>query len=136
MVAWLAVCAPAASAEETDGLMAKGKRLYAEQCQSCHGENGAGGTDSYSDPLTGDASIKELVSIIDETMPEGEPELCAGADAKAVANYIYQAFYSKAAQLRNHPTMARGLPLTLPQYPRRLPRKSVLPESKSLRNPV
>lgn len=102
----------AAPAEE---VLATGEEIYAQQCLSCHGENGVGGTDSYSEPLTGDASVEELVSIIEQTMPEGEPDQCSGKDARAVATYIYETFYSEAAQFRNRPPQTQLSRLTASQ---------------------
>ncbi len=102
-------------ADGGDRLIAEGGRIYADQCQSCHGENGVGGTDGYSEPLVGDASLEELISIIDDTMPEGEPDACAGKDARAVASYIHETFYSKAAQLRNRPPQTQLSRLTASQ---------------------
>ncbi|MCC9601770.1 DUF1588 domain-containing protein [Stieleria sp. JC731] len=100
----------AAKADET--VLQRGERLYAEQCLSCHGENGKGQTEGYTDPLIGDASIGQLAEIIAETMPEEDPDLCVGDDAKAVAEYVHQSFYSEAAQLRNRPAQVAFSRLT------------------------
>ncbi len=82
---------------------ASGEKIFQAQCASCHGNVGQGNEDFYPDPLIGDASIGELSQIIVDTMPEEDPELCEGEDAKSVATYIHHAFYSEAAQLRNRP---------------------------------
>jgi len=39
--------------------------------------------------------------LIAKTMPEDDPGTCVGADAEHVAAYVYESFYSKAAQARN-----------------------------------
>lgn len=75
-----------------------GRRIYNNQCASCHGEQGQGVTGSYEEELTGDMSLKALTKVIEQTMPEEDPALCVAADAKAVAKYIYKSFYSPAAQ--------------------------------------
>ncbi len=52
----------------------RGEAVFKEQCASCHGLDGQGTRDKYNEPLAGDLSITELAKVIDETMPEGEPE--------------------------------------------------------------
>lgn len=86
-----------------DDVLERGEAIYREQCLSCHGENGIGQTDGYSDALVGDASIGQLTETITDTMPEEDPEACVGEDAEAVAKYIHHTFYSEAAQLRSRP---------------------------------
>lgn len=81
----------------------RGKSIYAKQCLSCHGQGGRGETDGYEDKLIGDASIGELTQVIVETMPEEDPDRCVGDDAKAVAEFIHESFYSEVAQLRGRP---------------------------------
>lgn len=94
---------PALGSDQLDALSERGRQIYSKQCLSCHGEGGRGETEGYADKLIGDASIGELTEIISETMPEENPEHCTGDDAQAVAQFIYEAFYSEAAQLRNRP---------------------------------
>ena len=79
-------------------------------CAHCHGDKGQGVAEAYADPLVGDDSVGQLKRLISETMPEDEPDQCVGPDAEAVAAYVYYAFYSEAAQIRNRPprvTLAR-----------------------------
>lgn len=93
-----------------DALRARGEQIYKSMCANCHGESGRGVADAYADPLVGDDSVGQLSKVISDTMPEGEPEKCVGADAEAVAAYVHHAFYSEAAQIRNRPprvTLAR-----------------------------
>ncbi|WP_168563864.1 DUF1588 domain-containing protein [Crateriforma spongiae] len=96
-------------------LQEKGRKIYQSQCADCHGAAGQGNEDYYPDPLVGDDSSGQLAELIADTMPEGEPELCEGDDALAVAQYIYDAFYSEAAQIRNRPPRQRLQRLTANQ---------------------
>ncbi|MBX3452579.1 MAG: DUF1592 domain-containing protein [Planctomycetaceae bacterium] len=93
----------------------RGEAIYREMCASCHGAKGEGSKD-YKEPLLGDASLVELSRVIDKTMPEGEPEKCVGDDARNVAAYIYEAFYSPEAQVRNTPARVELSRLTVRQY--------------------
>ncbi|MCA9185154.1 MAG: DUF1592 domain-containing protein, partial [Planctomycetales bacterium] len=77
-----------------------GATIYAQHCANCHGADGQGADDGYQQPIFGDDSVAELASYIDRKMPEGEHELCVGDDARLVARYIYDEFYSFAAQQR------------------------------------
>ena len=92
-----------------------GEQIFQQLCASCHGASGQG-TDDYPDALVGDKSIAQLARLIDETMPEGEPEKCTGEDAQKVAAYIHGAFYSPMAQVRNKPVRIEFSRLTVRQY--------------------
>ncbi len=94
----------------------RGAALYKEQCASCHGALGEGVTGKFDEPLTGERSLESLTRKIDRTMPEEDPELCAGEDARLVAAYIYDAFYSPAAQARLRPPEIDLTRLTTPQF--------------------
>ncbi len=96
-------------------LLAKGAAIYKTKCASCHGEKGEGGTKQYPDQLAGDASRKELAKRISDTMPEEDPESCVGEDAEAVAEFVFDQFYSDAAQVRNRPPRIGLARLTGPQ---------------------
>ncbi len=91
------------AATSHDAMLARGKQIYTASCANCHGEQGQGVASAYGEALTGDATLGELTKVINDTMPEGEPEQCVGEDAAAVALYIYDSFYSEAAQIRNRP---------------------------------
>ena len=93
-----------------------GEQIWMAQCARCHGEQGQGVEAEYPDPLIGDKSIRELATVIDETMPSDDPESCVGPDAEKVAAYIYDAFYSPLAQARNRPAEVAFSRLTVPQY--------------------
>ena len=77
-----------ATGPATDELLQRGRTIYSESCATCHGDDGQGVEEAYSQPLIGDDSIGELSKLITDTMPEGEPEQCAGENADAVATYI------------------------------------------------
>lgn len=95
---------------------ATGEQIYRQLCAKCHGANGEGVTKEYGKPLVGDRSVAELAKIIDKTMPEDAPEKCVGDDARRVAQYIYDAFYSPVAQARNQPARIELARLTVRQY--------------------
>ncbi len=96
-------------------LLVRGEALYVAGCADCHGDRGQGVDGAYEDPLVGDESLGQLAALITRTMPEGEPELCVGPDAEAVAAYIHHRFYSEAAQVRNRPPRVSLARLTAEQ---------------------
>ncbi len=93
-----------------------GAAIYKRLCASCHGPTGEGTDDYYPQKLLGDKSVAQLASLIAETMPEDDPEKCTGDDARAVAAYIHEAFYSPLAQARNKPARIELARLTVRQY--------------------
>ena len=92
-----------------------GEAVYAAHCARCHGAAGAGTTD-VPDPLAGDLSINQLAAYIDDTMPEDDPGLVTGEDARAVAAYVHAAFYSPVARDRNRPARVELTRLTVRQH--------------------
>lgn len=94
----------------------RGEELYRTLCAECHGPNGEGAADLYDEPLFGDRTVDELTQIIEETMPEEEPEACVGQEAQVVAAYIYDAFYSPAARRRNSGVRVEIARLTAEQH--------------------
>lgn len=63
---------------------------YAAQCAACHGVAGEGGV---GPALQGWPDGRdELVRVIDETMPTGDPSTCAGECAEAMADLILERF--------------------------------------------
>src|SRR5580700_11977833 len=70
-----------------------GEQIYKQQCARCHGSVGEG-TKKYPQPLIGDKSPAGLASVIAKTMPENDPGSCVGEDAKKVAGFIHESFYS------------------------------------------
>ncbi|MHB1423898.1 MAG: DUF1592 domain-containing protein [Gemmataceae bacterium] len=92
-----------------------GEQIYRRQCASCHGAKGEG-SDEYDRPLVGDRSTDQLARLIAKSMPKDSDKKCGGEDARKVAVYIYEAFYSKTAQARNKPPRLELSRLTVRQY--------------------
>ena len=93
-----------------------GREIFRKQCAKCHGKNGEGVKGKYDDSLAGDWSLEKLTRYIDKNMPDDAPGKCVGEDAKAVARYVNDAFYSREARLRNHPPRVELVRLTNRQY--------------------
>jgi mono/diheme cytochrome c family protein len=93
-----------------------GKKLYSIHCASCHGDQAQGVAGQFDDPLIGDLPIDQLTAYIAETMPESDPDLIVGKDAKAVSHYLYDQFYSEAAQRRRNQPRVELSRLTAGQY--------------------
>lgn len=114
LVLWAGVTASAQ--QPPAGATAKtGAQIFQELCLNCHGAAGEG-TKNYKKALTGDLSVGQLANLIDETMPEDDPEKCVGEDARKVAEYIHDSFYSITAQARNKPPRVELVRLTNRQY--------------------
>ncbi|WP_406697403.1 DUF1592 domain-containing protein [Singulisphaera sp. Ch08] len=94
----------------------RGEQIYLRQCASCHGAKGEGTPEDYPHPLIGDRTLPRLAGYIAKSMPEDDPGSCVGEDAEQVAAYIYEAFYSKAAQARTKPPRIELSHLTVRQY--------------------
>jgi cytochrome c553 len=93
-----------------------GREVFASQCARCHGEQGQGTEEFHPEPLVGDHSVAQLAALIAESMPQDSDEKCAPEDAANVAAYIYEAFYSPEAQVRNKPARVELSRLTVRQY--------------------
>jgi hypothetical protein len=93
-----------------------GEQVYSQLCVKCHGDQGKGVANEHDEPLVGDWSIEKLTRVIIRTMPDDEPEQCVGNNAKRVARYIYDTFYSPDAQMRNKPPRIELARLTNRQY--------------------
>jgi len=93
-----------------------GAAIFQELCAKCHGAAGEGNAEHDTGPLSGDRSLAELTELIDKTMPEDAPEKCVGEDAKTVAAYVYDAFYSPIARARIQPARIELSRLTVRQY--------------------
>src|SRR5215212_4686579 len=89
----------AAQAAEHPG----GAAIYQKLCAACHGNRGQGVADKYDEPLHGNRTVDALAKRIARTMPEDNVGACVGEDARQVAAYIYDAFYSPQAQWRLQP---------------------------------
>jgi hypothetical protein len=92
-----------------------GEQIYAKKCLSCHGKSGEG-TKEHPELLIGDRSLEKLTAYVAKSMPEDKPGTCVGEDAKKVSAYIYDAFYSRAAQARNKPPRIELARLTVGQF--------------------
>jgi hypothetical protein len=93
-----------------------GKPIYDRLCADCHGDRGQGVDGKYDEPLTGNRTLEALARKIEKTMPEDNEGACVGPDAQSVAAYIYEAFYSPAAQSRVNPPAKELARLTVPQW--------------------
>ncbi len=111
MVAFVAAGLFSAVAAEHPGAV-----IYGKLCADCHGDKGQGVADKYDEPLHGNRSIEALAKRIARTMPDDDVGACVGEDAKQVAAYIYEAFYSPRAQARLHPPEFDLARLTISQY--------------------
>jgi mono/diheme cytochrome c family protein len=93
-----------------------GQEIFHQQCAECHGASGEGSAEHFPRPLTGDRSLNQLAAYIEKSMPEDDPGTCVGEDAKSVAGYVYDSFYSPAARARNMPARVELSRLTVNQY--------------------
>jgi mono/diheme cytochrome c family protein len=93
-----------------------GEQIFQQQCASCHGKNGEGTEAEYNHPLAGKKSVDELAKFIAKSMPKNAKVKCTGEDAKNVAAFIYDSFYSKSARERNKPTRIELSRLTVRQF--------------------
>ncbi len=94
-----------------------GREIFRQECAKCHGRNGEGVKGKYDGPLQGERSLEKLARYIERNMPDDNPGKCVGEDAKAVARYIYETFYSREARLRsNKPPRVELARLTNLQY--------------------
>ncbi len=94
----------------------EGQQIYSLKCASCHGSAGEGNEDHFADPLRGDLSLAELGKLITETMPENDPGKCVAEEAQSVAEYVFENFYSAAAQRRLKEARVELSRLTVRQY--------------------
>ena len=116
--AWLPLLCWLCSGQELFGAArrAAGREIYRQLCAKCHGPGGAGVHGKYDTALQGDWTLEKLTRYIDKNMPDDAPGKCVGPDAETVARYIYDAFYSREARLRNHPPRIELVRLTNRQY--------------------
>src|SRR5437867_7571166 len=105
----LTLVASFAVAEERSG-----EQIFKAMCARCHGAKGEG-TKKYELPLVGDKSLPQLTTVIQRTMPEGEPEKLSAEEGKRVAAYVYDAFYSPTAQAKLNPPRIELSRLTVTQ---------------------
>ncbi len=75
-----------------------GKAIYQRQCAGCHGADGKGVDDEGTSPFEGAHVLADLTRIIEETMPESDPDACKGPAARTVAQFVYETFYAPQTQ--------------------------------------
>lgn len=100
-----------AQADDQDGAS-----LYRANCARCHGANGEGNPAEYPHPLVGERSVGQLARLIFKTMPADEPGTCTEEEARALAEFVHESFYSPLAQARNMPARVALSRLTVKQY--------------------
>lgn len=93
-----------------------GAAIYQKTCAECHGKQGEGVKDEFDEPLIGERSLPALTKRIKRTMPEENPGSLSAEEAAQVSAYIFEAFYSPAAQARLNPPKLDLARLTVPQY--------------------
>jgi cytochrome c553 len=92
-----------------------GAAIYQQKCARCHGKSGEG-TKTFTRPLAGNRSLPQLARYIARLMPEDAPGTCTEAEAKQAAAYIFDAFYSPAAQARKKAPRVELARLTVNEY--------------------
>lgn len=112
----VAIVMPLAAASTRADEPTPGEAIYRQRCAVCHGPGGEGTPEEYPKPLIGNQSVNQLAAQIAETMPADDPGSCTGEEARQVADYVYNAFYSPTAQARNRPARIELSRLTVRQY--------------------
>ena len=92
-----------------------GAGIYQQKCARCHGKAGEG-TKEYTTRLVGNRSVEQLTKYIAKRMPEDAPGTVSPADSEKVAAYIFDAFYSPAAQARIKAPRVELARLTVNEY--------------------
>jgi mono/diheme cytochrome c family protein len=109
------VAARGAAGAEEPAAAHPGLAVYRQHCQRCHGPAGEGTTEVPA-PLVGERSVDQLATLIDHTMPEDDPDAVDAPAARAVAEYVHEAFYSPLARARNRPARVELSRLTVRQH--------------------
>jgi AcrR family transcriptional regulator len=91
----------------------QGEALFRKKCASCHGERGKGGP-AMSRPLRGTKTVAQLAKFVQTSMPPGKGT--PAAEAKKIAAYMHEAFYSPLAQARYKPVRVEMARLTVTQF--------------------
>jgi hypothetical protein len=99
-----------------DSAAKPGEQIYKETCARCHGADGEGTKKHFPHPLAGDKTLDQLTAYVAKSMPEDDPGAVAGADAKTVADFVFEKFYSQTARIRNAPARIELSRLTVRQY--------------------
>jgi mono/diheme cytochrome c family protein len=106
----------AACTLEPTAKIISGEHIYRQKCADCHGARGEGVADKYKESLVGDWSLPRLARYIEKNMPDDHPGTLAPRESEAVAAYVFETFYSPAAQARLHPARVELAHLTNRQY--------------------
>src|SRR5688572_6571903 len=112
LLAWFGLGA----ARANDADRAAGAEIFKKLCADCHGEKGQGVPNKFDEPLYGERSVHSLAKLIDKTMPEDDPDKIGAEDARKVALYIYDAFYSPMARAKLNPPKRDFVRLTNRQF--------------------
>ena len=105
--------------DDNKGKDRTGEQIYRQMCASCHGAVGRGDRRPLSAPADRRAlGGRAWRSSSPRRCRRTTPGTCVGPDAEKVSAYIYDAFYSKAAQARNpmRPARIELSRLTVRQY--------------------
>ena len=92
-----------------------GNVVYQKKCAQCHGRAGEG-TKEHPNPLIGNRSLPQLSKYIAKRMPEDKPGTCVGDEAENVAKFMFDAFYSPAAQAKIKTPRVELARLTVNEY--------------------
>jgi hypothetical protein len=111
--ALIGAAAPVWAADDTTK---SGEQLYKQTCARCHGADGEGTKKKFPHPLAGDKTLDQLTAYIAKSMPEDDPGSVTGDDAKKVAGFVFEKFYSTTARVRNLPARVELSRLTVRQY--------------------
>lgn len=106
----LLLAATSVRGDEPNGAM-----IYQQKCARCHGKSGEGAKE-HPQPLVGNRSLVQLTKYIAKSMPEDAPGTCVGVEAEKVAVYIFDAFYSPAAQAKIKAPRVELSHLTVNEY--------------------
>ena len=98
------------------GTPKSGVAIYQDDCARCHGKTGEGVAGKYDGSLYGERSIASLAKYISKKMPDDDPGIYKGEVASNIAEYVYNAFYSRQARARNHPERLELAHLTTVQF--------------------
>jgi hypothetical protein len=92
-----------------------GAAIYQQKCANCHGKAGEG-TKTHPHRLVGNRSLEQLTKYVAKSMPEDKPGTLSKDEAAKVSAYIFDAFYSPAAQARIKPVRVELAHLTVNEY--------------------
>lgn len=80
------------------------------------GTSGQGVVSKYKEALYGDWALPRLTRYVAQNMPDDTPASLTPSEADAVSAYVFEKFYSRAAQAKLHPSRVEIAHLTNRQY--------------------